>query len=58
MRWPGGERHLADGESLHTENSYKWQPADFDALLREAGFGPSTHWSDARGWFSVFFAPA
>jgi dimethylhistidine N-methyltransferase len=58
VRWPGGERRFADGERLHTENSCKWQPADFDALLREAGFGPSTHWSDARGWFSVFFAPA
>lgn len=56
VRWPGGERHFADGERVHTENSYKWQPADFDALLREAGFGPSTHWSDARGWFSVFWA--
>jgi dimethylhistidine N-methyltransferase len=58
VRWPGGERRFADGERLHTENSCKWHPADFDALLREAGFGPSTHWSDARGWFSVFFAPA
>ena len=58
VRWPGGERHFADGERVHTENSYKWQPADFDALLREAGFGATQHWSDERGWFSVFFAPA
>ncbi|MDP3926069.1 MAG: L-histidine N(alpha)-methyltransferase [Hydrogenophaga sp.] len=57
VRWPGGERRFADGEQVHTENSYKWQPADFDALLREAGFGVSTHWTDARGWFSVFWAP-
>jgi len=57
VRWPGGQRLFADGERLHTENSYKWQPADFEALLREAGFGPSTHWTDARGWFSVFWAP-
>lgn len=58
VRWPGGERGFADGERMHTENSYKWQPADFDALLREAGFGQPTHWTDERGWFSVFFAPA
>jgi L-histidine Nalpha-methyltransferase len=58
VHWPGGERSFADGERMHTENSYKWEPADFDALLREAGFGPSTHWTDERGWFSVFFAPA
>jgi L-histidine Nalpha-methyltransferase len=58
VRWPGGERSFADGERLHTENSWKWEPANFDALLREAGFGPSTHWTDARDWFSVFWAPA
>ena len=57
VRWPGGERHFADGERMHTENSYKWEPDDFDALLREAGFGPSTHWTDASHWFSVFWAP-
>ena len=28
------------------------------SLLREAGFGPSTHWTDPRDWFSVFWAPA
>ena len=57
VRWPGGERAFADGERLHTENSYKWTPEAFEALLREAGFGPATHWTDARGWFSVFWAP-
>ena len=58
VRWPGGERCFADGERLHTENSYKWTPEAFEALLREAGFGAATQWSDARGWFSVFWAPA
>jgi dimethylhistidine N-methyltransferase len=58
VRWPGGERVFADGERLHTENSYKWEPSDFEALLRKAGFGPSTHWTDEHEWFSVFWAPA
>ncbi len=58
VRWQGGRRDFADGERVHTENSYKWLPTDFDALLREAGFGPSTHWTDPRDWFSVFWAPA
>ena len=58
VRWPGGERVFADGERLHTENSYKWTPEAFEAMLREAGFGPATHWTDERGWFSVFWAPA
>jgi L-histidine N-alpha-methyltransferase len=58
VRWPGGERAFADGERLHTENSYKWEPGAFEALLREAGFGEVRHWTDAQDWFSVFWAPA
>lgn len=58
VHWPQGGRTFADGECLHTENSYKWQPDDFAALLREAGFGAPRHWTDAQGWFSVFWAPA
>lgn len=58
VSWPGGARRFADGERLHTENSYKWTPEDFEALLREAGFGVPRHWTDSNGWFSVFWAPA
>ncbi|TNF62538.1 MAG: L-histidine N(alpha)-methyltransferase [Burkholderiales bacterium] len=58
VRWPGGQRQFADGERLHTENSYKWTPDGFEALLRGAGFAEVTHWTDARGWFSVFWARA
>ena len=57
VRWPGGERAFADGERMHTENSCKWTPERFRALLGEAGFGPGTHWTDPRDWFSVFWAP-
>jgi L-histidine N-alpha-methyltransferase len=55
--WPGGERLFAAGERIHTENSYKWTLEAFEALLGEAGFGSAQHWTDARGWFSVFWAP-
>ncbi|WP_137917568.1 L-histidine N(alpha)-methyltransferase [Hydrogenophaga sp. 2FB] len=58
VRWRGGERHFDDGERVHTENSYKWEPEAFMALLSEAGFGEARHWTDANGWFSVFWAPA
>ncbi len=58
VRWPGGGRRFEAGERLHTESSYKWAPAEFQALLQEAGFGTARHWSDERGWFSVFLAPA
>ncbi|MGE0096957.1 MAG: L-histidine N(alpha)-methyltransferase [Hydrogenophaga sp.] len=58
VRWPGGERHFAAGERLHTENSYKWEPHDFQGLLQEAGFDKARHWTDDRAWFSVFWAAA
>jgi hypothetical protein len=29
----GVVRHFATGERIHTENSYKYAPDDFDALL-------------------------
>ncbi len=56
VRWPGGERHFAAGERLHTENSYKWRSADFQVLLHDAGFARVQHWTDERGWFAVMLA--
>jgi len=56
VRWPGGERRFEAGERMHTEDSYKWVPADFEALLRDAGFRRVQQWSDAQGWFSVMLA--
>jgi len=58
VSWPGGERRFSAGERLHTENSCKWTTEGFESLLRAAGFHPSAHWSDAKGWFSVFWATA
>lgn len=54
--WPGGERRFAEGERIHTENSYKWRQADFAALLHAAGFMQTHAWTDERGWFAVFWA--
>jgi len=56
VRWRGGERGFAAGERMHTENSYKWAAADFDALLQEAGFSRVQRWCDERGWFGLFLA--
>jgi L-histidine Nalpha-methyltransferase len=58
VRWPGGERSFAKQERIHTENSYKWQPDDFAALLREAGFANVQAWSDEQAWFGVLLASA
>ena len=58
VRWAGGERRFAEGERIHTENSYKYRRADFDSLLRDAGFSRTVQWTDAKGWFSVVWAHA
>jgi dimethylhistidine N-methyltransferase len=52
------ERRFAAGERIHTENSYKWRPAQFEALLREAGFAGVRTFTDPQGWFGVFVARA
>ncbi len=56
VRWPGVERSFAKQERIHTENSYKWKPEDFEALLKEAGFAQVQRWSDDQGWFGVMLA--
>lgn len=56
--WPGGTRSFRAGERLHTENSYKWRPADFADLLVAAGFSNPRRWQDERAWFAVFAADA
>ena len=49
-----GERFsFADGESLHTENSYKYTVDGFNALARRAGFMPEAVWCDAHKRFAV-----
>jgi len=42
------------GESIHTENSYKYAVEEFEALAERAGFKPAKLWTDARRWFGVF----
>jgi L-histidine Nalpha-methyltransferase len=56
VRWPGAERRFTAGERIHTENSYKWTPQAFEALLAKAGYTQVRRWSDERGWFGVFLA--
>jgi dimethylhistidine N-methyltransferase len=58
VQWPGGERRFSAGEGIHTENSYKWTPASFAALLQAAGWQDVRCWTDENGWFGVFSARA
>jgi dimethylhistidine N-methyltransferase len=41
------------GESIHTENSYKYSLARFTALARGSGWIPRHSWTDADAMFSV-----
>jgi len=41
------------GETIHTENSYKYSPQSFAALARGAGWKLLDRWSDGRGNFAV-----
>ncbi len=49
-------RRFAAGERIHTENSWKYSPQGFAAVLRAAGFGDIQVWTDPRNWFALFFA--
>jgi dimethylhistidine N-methyltransferase len=46
------------GESIHTENSYKYRTGQAEEMLAEAGITPVERWTDARGWFAVYLGRA
>lgn len=46
------------GETIHTENSYKYSIAEFQALARAAGFQPEACWTDPQQLFSVHYLAA
>ncbi|HTS20864.1 MAG TPA: L-histidine N(alpha)-methyltransferase [Casimicrobiaceae bacterium] len=52
----GRERLFAPRERIHTENSYKYAPERFSALLRRAGFADVALWQDEAGDFAVYYA--
>ena len=56
--WATEVRRFAEGESIHTENSYKYTPERFLALLEEAGFARPHTWTDPRQWFMLCHARA
>jgi dimethylhistidine N-methyltransferase len=58
VRWPGGARQFAEGERIHTENSYKYRQADAVDLLARAGFVDAQLWTDPDQWFAVIYAKA
>ena len=47
-----------DGESIHTENSYKFSISELEAMLREAGFSETNVWKDSRDLYALITAVA
>lgn len=46
---------FAEGESIHTENSYKYHPQEFVALAQAAGFQSRQMWTDANQLFGIYY---
>jgi dimethylhistidine N-methyltransferase len=52
------EVKLQRGETIHTENSYKFRDEGVIEMLERADFHLSDHWTDEREWFGVYLATA
>lgn len=47
-----------EGETIHTENSYKYDDEMIESLATGSGFDVTTRWTDSRGWFADFLLTA
>lgn len=46
------------GETIHTENSHKYEPNGGRTLLRGGGWTPIAEWTDPRDWFALMLCEA
>jgi dimethylhistidine N-methyltransferase len=53
MKVAGEAIEFRAGETIHTENSYKYSIESLGALARGAGWQPEAVWIDARKYFSI-----
>jgi L-histidine N-alpha-methyltransferase len=44
------------GESIHTENSYKFSPEQIEEMLQKSGYVLEQSWYDDKRWFGVHLA--
>jgi uncharacterized SAM-dependent methyltransferase len=56
VSWPGGGRLFRLGETIHTENSYKYTEASFSDLLERAGFKVFAIYRSQSKGFAEFIA--
>jgi uncharacterized SAM-dependent methyltransferase len=53
VRVAGETIEFRAGETIHTENSYKYSVESLAALARGVGWFPLAAWTDARKFFSI-----
>ena len=53
VRVAGRSFEFRAGETIHTENSYKYTLESFGAMARGSGWTPAAAWTDPNGYFSV-----
>lgn len=53
VRLLGRSFNFRPGETIHTENSYKYSVPRFNAVAQGSGWTPQALWTDADGLFSV-----
>jgi L-histidine Nalpha-methyltransferase len=46
------------GETIHTENSYKFTESSISSIVERAGFAMTKCWTDEHEWFGVYLATA
>ncbi len=54
----GENFEMATGETIHTENSHKYDLRSIRLLLRAGGWSPIADYSDADDWFTLVLAQA
>ncbi|HBB36228.1 MAG TPA: L-histidine N(alpha)-methyltransferase [Cyanobacteria bacterium UBA8803] len=47
--------NFREGETIHTENSYKYSVEEFEAIANQAGFQAAKVWTDANHLFSIHY---
>ena len=53
VRLDGARFSFAPGETIHTENSYKYAAPRLMGMAQAAGWRQAALWTDPRGWFAV-----
>lgn len=47
---------ILQGETIHTENSFKYGTREARVLLRAGGWSPLAEWTDPEGLFALILA--